>query len=100
LVEVKFGSQKDGHNTANEIAILATPGASFTFAGHVTALDLSAGLMVLTSATDGKTYEIYLDHSGDQSAAPLSDNLRQATDVTVLTRFDGKRYVAENITVN
>jgi hypothetical protein len=96
LVAVKFGSQKDGRNMANEIAILATPASSFTFAGHVTALDLSAGLLVLTSATDGKTYEIYLD----QSAGQVSDNLRQAADVTVLTRFDGKRYVAENVTVN
>jgi hypothetical protein len=94
LVSVTFGSPKDGHAVAYEVSVLATPGASFTFVGQVSALDLSTGLLVLTSATDGKTYEIYLDPS-------LSgDNLRQAAQVTVNTRFDGSRYVAQNLTVN
>jgi hypothetical protein len=94
LVSVTFGSPKDGHAVAYEVSVLATPGASFTFVGQISALDLSTGLLVLTSATDGKTYEIYLDPS-------LSgDNLRQATQVTVHTRFDGNRYVAQNLTVN
>jgi hypothetical protein len=94
LVSVTFGSAKDGRAVADEILVLATPGASFTFVGQISALDLSTGLLVLTSATDGKTYEIYLDPS-------LSgDNLRQAAEVTVHTRFDGSRYVAQNLTVN
>ena len=94
LVSVTFGSAKDGRAVADEISVLATPGASFTFVGQISALDLSTGLLVLTSATDGKTYEIYLDPS-------LSgDNLRQAAEVTVHTRFDGSRYVAQNLTVN
>ncbi len=95
LVAVKFGSQKDGSNIAQEVSILATPGTCLTFVGRVTDLDLRTGLLVLTSATDGKTYEIYLD----PSAVGL-DDLRQAADVTVLTRFDGNRYVAQNVTVN
>ncbi len=94
LVSVTFGSTKDGRAVADEVSVLATPGASFTFVGQISALDLSTGLLVLTSATDGKTYEIYLDKS-------LSgDNLRQAAQVTVNTRFDGSRYVAQNFTVN
>jgi Domain of unknown function (DUF5666) len=96
LIAIKFGSPKNGHPAATEISILAKPGAKFTFAGRVTTLDLRTGLLVLTSATDGKTYEIYLD--------PLTvadnDRLREAADVTVLTRFDGNRYVAQNVTVN
>jgi Domain of unknown function (DUF5666) len=96
LVTVKFGSQKDGHIVAQEISVLASPGASFTFAGHVTSLDLSSGLLVLTSAADGKSYEIYID----PSAVAVNDNLRQAADVTVVTRFDGNRYVAQAVTVN
>ena len=94
LVSVTFGSAKDGRAVADEISVLATPGASFTFVGQISALDLSTGLLVLTSATDGKTYEIYLDPS-------LSgENLRQSSQVTVNTRFDGSRYVAQNLTVN
>jgi uncharacterized protein DUF5666 len=96
LVSVKFGSQQGGRSVAEEVSILATPGAKFTFAGHVTGLDLSSGLLVLTSATDGKTYEIYLD----PTLVATSGNLRQAADVIVITRFDGSRYVAQNVTVN
>ena len=96
LVAVTFGSQKDGHVVAQEVSVLARPGESFTFAGRVTALDLRAGLLVLISATDGKTYEIYLD----PSLAAGNDNLRESAKVIVLTRFDGNRYVAQNVTVN
>jgi hypothetical protein len=96
LVAVQFASQRDGHNVAQEISILAVPGTGFTFAGRVTALDLSSGLLVITSTTDGKTYEIHLD----PSAVSINDNLRLSANVTVLTRFDGTRYEAQTLTVN
>jgi hypothetical protein len=96
LVTVSFGPQKDGIALAREVSILAIPGGSFTFVGRVTGLDLSASLLTLTSATDGKSYEIFLD----PSAVAANDTLRQASDVTVLTQFDGHRYVAKNFTVN
>ncbi len=91
LVTVSFGSQKNGHDVAEEVSVLAVPGASFTFAGQITSLDLSTGLLVLNSATDGKTYEIYLD----PSMVATNDNLRPADNVTVSARFDGSRYVAQ-----
>jgi hypothetical protein len=96
LVSIKFGSQKAGRNTAEEITVLAVPGRSFTFVGHVTNLDLRAGLLVLTSATDGKSYEIHFDPSVMQ----MDDSLAQASDVTVVTRFDGTHYVARSVKVN
>jgi len=96
LVGVRFGSQKDGSSVAQEVSILASPGASVTFVGHVVALDLRAGLLVVNSATDGKTYDIYLD----PSVVAVSETLRPAAEVTVLTRFEGDRYVAQNVTVN
>jgi hypothetical protein len=96
LVAVKFGAQQDGHDVAREVSVLAVPGASFTFAGRVTGVDLRLGLLVLTSSTDNKTYEIYFD----PSVVAADDNLRQAADVTVLARFDGDRYVARSVTVN
>jgi hypothetical protein len=96
LVAVTFDPQNKGRDVAREVSILATPGSSFTFKGEVTSLDLSTGLLMLTSATDGKSYEIYLD----PSSVAANDKLRQAANVTVLTRFDGTRYVARNVTVN
>jgi hypothetical protein len=96
LVAVKFDPQNIGRDVAKEVSILAIPGTTFTFVGEVTGLDLSRGLLVLTSATDGKSYEVYLD----PSALTAKDKLRQAANVTVITRFDGNRYVAQNVTVN
>ena len=40
LVAVKFDAQQDGSDVAREVSVLAVPGASFTFAGLVAALDL------------------------------------------------------------
>jgi len=59
-------------------------------------LDLRTGLLVLTSSTDRKTYEIYLE----QSAGTVDDNLRQGAQVSVVARFDGDRYVARSVTVS
>jgi hypothetical protein len=81
---------------AREIAVLAVPGSSFTFAGEVINLDLRTGLLVLASSTDRKTYEIYLDQAPDT----VDDNLRQGAHVSVIARFDGNRYVARSVTVS
>jgi hypothetical protein len=96
LVAVEFGAQRDGHDLAREVTVLATPGASFTFAGRVIGLDLSTGVLTLLSATDGKSYDIYLD----SSTAAANDKLHQAADVIVVARFDGGHYVARSLTVN
>jgi hypothetical protein len=96
LIAVKFGAQPDGRDLAREVSVLAVPGSNFTFAGQITALDLRTGLLVLTSTTDHKTYEIYLD----PTLVPIDDSLRQGADVTVFTRFEGNRYVARIVTVN
>jgi hypothetical protein len=96
LVSIKFGPQRQGHNTVQEITVLAAPGRNFTFVGHVTNLDLHAGLLVLASSTDGKTYEIYFD----PSEVKLEDTVAQSADITVVTEFDGNRYVARSVKVN
>lgn len=96
LVNVKLGAQQGGHDWAREISVLAVPGASFTFAGQVTSLDLRIGLLVLTSTTDRKTYEIYFD----SGVLAIDDNVHPGVDVTVLTRFEGNRYVARSLTIN
>jgi hypothetical protein len=96
LVAVKFGPQQDGSDVAREVSVLAVRGASFTFVGTVTAIDLRLGLLVLTSSIDHKTYEISID----PSLIPVDDSMRPGSDVTVLSRFDGDRYVARTVAVN
>ncbi len=95
LVNVDFEVQKDDRD-AQRVSILAVPGTDFTFAGVVTSLDLHIGLLVLTSQTDRKTYEIYLD----PAAITVDDGLHAGAEVTTVARFDGSRYVARTLTVN
>ena len=96
LVAIKFGYSKDGHNVVEEVNVLAVPGRTFTFVGHVTNLDLHNGLIVLTSATDGKSYEIHYD----PVALQVDEKLEKAADITVVTRYDGSHYVANSVKVN
>lgn len=94
LVTVKFGSEGNGHDVAQEISILALPGTGYTFAGQVMHIDLRTGLLAIHSSTDRKTYEVYLD-----PAAPPDDNLHAGSVVTVLANFEGSRYVARSVKI-
>jgi hypothetical protein len=96
LVSIQFGLSHDGHDVAEQISILAVQGTSFTFAGKVTFLDLHAGVIVLASMTNNKTYEIYFD----PDAMPVDSNLREGAAVTAQARLDGSRYVARSLTVD
>jgi hypothetical protein len=95
LVDVDFIVQKEDRD-AQKVSILAVPGTDFTFAGVVTSLDLHIGLLVLTSETDRKTYEIYLD----PASITVDEGLHAGANVTTVARFDGSRYVARTLTVN
>src|SRR4051812_8397879 len=96
LILVSFSSDGSGaRNTAKEISILAQPDTRYTFSGHVVHIDLRTGLLVLTSSTDRKTYEVYLA----PSITP-DDGLQPGATVTVVTDFDGQRYVARNLTIS
>jgi hypothetical protein len=95
LVSISFAPDGSGHDTASEVSILAMPGTQYTFAGEVVHVDLRSGLVVLRSSTDNKTYEIYLS----PSTTP-DENLHPGAQITVVTDFDGSRYLARNLTVN
>ena len=95
LVAIKFNSEGNGRDVAREITILALPGTRYTFAGQVTHVDLRTGLVVISSSTDQKSYEIYLDPS-----APPDDDLHPGAMVTVVTDFRGSRYVARTLTID
>jgi hypothetical protein len=91
LIAVTFSSAQ-GANTATDISILAQPGTQYTFSGQVVHIDLRTGLLVLNSATDRKTYEVYLPPSINPD-----DSLQPGATVTVTTGFDGEHYVVRNI---
>jgi hypothetical protein len=95
LVDVNFVAQKNNREV-QQVSILAVPGTDFTFAGQVASLDLHLGLLVIVSANDHKTYEIYLD----PSVVPVDDRLHIGADVSSVANFDGKRYVARSLIVN
>jgi len=78
---------------AEEISILATPGQTFEFAGRISYLDLSTGLLVLTDAVDNKNYEVHFD----PAIRPVNTKLHEGADVVVSATFDGTRYTAGNI---
>lgn len=93
LIAVSFNSAEGGRSTATEITILAQPGTPYTFSGQVVHIDLRTGLLVLNSLSDHKTYEVHLP----PSISP-DENLQPGAMVTVVTQFDGERYVVRNIT--
>jgi len=94
LVSVSFSAAGGAGNTATEISILAQPGTPYTFSGQVVHLDLRTGLLVLNSSTDHKTYEVYLPSSTNPD-----ENLQPGVTVTVVTTFDGERYVVRNVSL-
>jgi hypothetical protein len=95
LISVKFQSDNKGHGVASQVAILATPGTAFVFAGNVASLDLHSGLLVVVDPRDDKRYDVFFD----SARFPVSRDLHEGADVMVTADFDGARYVANAITV-
>ncbi len=95
LISVTFSPEGNGREVAREISILAMPGVDYTFTGQVVHLDLRAGLIVINSSTDHKTYEVYLNpyHIPE-------DNLQVGSTVTVTTRLEDSRYVARDLAIS
>lgn len=94
LLAVKFDPSSKGRDMATEVLILALPGVGYTFSGRLVDLDLSSGLLVIDSSTDGKTYEVYL-----QNPAAAGNALQPGVTVTVLAAYEGSRYVAHSFKV-
>lgn len=94
LLNVTFAP--DGHGgTADQISVLAVPGETFVFAGHVTNLDLSRGVLAVDNESDYKNYEVHFD------PANLEDRqaLRVGSEVTARATFDGRTYHANQVMV-
>jgi hypothetical protein len=93
LVSMTFGPQQDRYSTVREISVLAQPGTAYSFFGKITFLDLSAKMVAIDNANDGKNYEIHFEDLPQGSVR----NLRRGMDVGVLAVFDGTRYVARSV---
>jgi len=95
LIAVKFTPQSRRAGTADEVTIIAEPGASFTYFGRVTHLDLRYGFLAIENQVDGKVYDVHLDPSFH-----VPDNLTIGSQVTVVATFEGKEYTAQSVKVN
>lgn len=94
LVTVHFSSDHSNRDVAQEVTVLAMPGALFTFQGVVRHLDVKDGVMAIENKTDNKTYELHFD------ATAATDDLTVGSDVTVSAEFQGTGYKAKSIRVN
>jgi len=94
LISVTFSTSGQRDLVAQQVSILAQPGADFVFPGRVAYLDLHRHLLVVADSRDGNRYDI------DCDPALVSDQLHEGADVTVKARFDGTRYSATAITLN
>lgn len=94
LVTVHFSSDHTNRDVAQEVTVLAMPGAMFTFQGVVRHLDVKDGVMAVENKTDNKMYELQFDPT------VASDDLTVGSDVTVAAEFEGKTYKAKSIKVN
>jgi hypothetical protein len=93
LIAVSF--TPGGEGLVQEVSVLAIPGTSFVFAGPITHLDLASHLLVVSNKTDGKTYEIDFD----PARLRIANNVREGSEVNVDATFDGKRYVAQTMSL-
>jgi len=93
LVSAQFIASGKGEPAASRITILAVPGSTFVFGGRVSSLDLHAGLMALVDPRDQKSYSVSFSPS-----MPAVQQLHVGDSVRAVTKYDGVRYVAGEIT--
>jgi hypothetical protein len=94
LISLKFQSDNHGKGLATQISVLAAPGAAFVFSGDLSSLDMHTGALVLVDPRTGQSYPISFDPTRDPAS-----RLRPGQHVRVAADYDGKRYVATEITI-
>lgn len=94
LVSATFRRGQNGKDVASQITIQAIPGATFQFAGTISYLDLSSGLLSVDNPQDGKNYEIHFA----SGSIPDAEKLHLGENVSVKANYDGSKYQATEIT--
>jgi hypothetical protein len=92
LVRVWFSPAE---NVASKVEVLAERGNSFTFAGHVVAVDLHSRVVTVSNDTDKSLRELATG-SLDNASIQL---LTEGADVSIQAEFDGNRYNARAVTL-
>lgn len=93
LVTVHFSSDHRKRDTAQEVTVLAMPGALFTFVGKVRHLDVKNGIMAVENMSDNKTYDLQFD------PGTVGDDVTLGSDVEVSAEFQRHGYKAKTIRV-
>jgi len=96
LVTATFRHGQNSKDVANQITILAVPCSSFVFAGTISYLDLSAGVLAVANPQDGKTYEVHFS----STHIPSSGKISVGESVSVKAIYDGSKYQAAEITAH
>jgi hypothetical protein len=94
LVVATFRQGPGNRDVASQITILAIPGTSFLFAGNISYLDLSIGLLNVVDPRDGRSYEIHFT----SARIPADGPLHLGESVSVKAYYDGTQYQAAEIT--
>ena len=80
---------------AQEVDILALPGANYMFEGRVTHLNLGAGTLAVDNASDNKNYEIHFNPRLLEQAG----HIVVGSEISANTVFNGQTYTAQTITL-
>jgi hypothetical protein len=91
---VKFAADNHGRGIAQEVSVLAAPGATFIFAGTLSELDIHTGSLVLVDPRTNQRYTIKFDPTHDPAS-----RLRPGQHVRISADYDGNRYVASEISI-
>ncbi|MGA7521399.1 MAG: hypothetical protein WBW84_02900 [Acidobacteriaceae bacterium] len=95
LLSIQFHADNQGGGVANHIAVLATPGAVFQFAGDVTYFDMHASEMAIRDSQDQKNYTIDFD----PARFPQTSQLHVGSHVVTSATFNGRHYVANTLSI-
>jgi len=93
LVRVHYASLGPGRPIASSVSVLAARGNNYVFYGEVSHIDKRLNMIAIRSTTGDRFYDISVEGTG------VPDNLRIGSTARVSARFDGTKYVAQNIVI-
>jgi hypothetical protein len=96
LIAVRLSAAPGNRSAANEIDVLASPGAQFTFYGTLSHLDLRLGMLAVDNKSDNRIYDIRFV----PAQIGMTDALTIGAEVAVVATFNGENYTAKSVTVN
>jgi hypothetical protein len=96
LIAVRLSAAPGNRSVADEVDVVASPGAQFTFYGTLSHLDLRLGMLAVDNKSDNRIYDIRFV----PAQIGMTDALTVGADVAVVATFNGENYTAKSVTVN